>query len=478
VAIFANNDVKYDTNKNRAQKYANEMNAAVTFAQAKDTPSLEALREKPGLVAEKLSWLQRHDRESGDLYGMLPLVHGMPMSLTDHIDRNPKKQLLRGKIGYLHSWVVQSSDCSEFSEGVRILEKLPKVVFMKYDDAEWTLPGLSEKGLYPIVPKKAVWFLDKGRKNPQLRISRQQAPLAPAFAITAHASQGQTLRAAIVDLQIGKGTNSISSYVAITRVRTAEDLLIYRAFARELFTRGPPEGPELLLKTLRGEHVDWKAIEEKYTPSKRCVACGFLVFKQDFLATQWSRKDGFAVCKACVQRKKDAGAPYECGSCHIWKSEAAFPFSQLHYQRSHRVCKDCDDRRKCKTCGEYKLEKEFSGHAWKHPSDRFCKTCVRPEVHKCERCGFEKNEGDYSKFAWRSPADRVCKACSKHLVGLWQCIGCKERLEKSSFSQWLSPRADKTKKDGTARCNKCKDEAAKSSRKAAEEMQQHVQRRR
>jgi len=124
VAIFANNDVKYDTNKNRAQKYANEMNAAVTFAQAKDTPSLEALREKPGLVAEKLSWLQRHDRESGDLYGMLPLVHGMPMSLTDHIDRNPKKQLLRGKIGYLHSWVVQllrilrrGTDLGEVAEG-------------------------------------------------------------------------------------------------------------------------------------------------------------------------------------------------------------------------------------------------------------------------------------------------------------------------------------------------------------------------
>ena len=69
-AIFANNDVKYDANKSRAQKYANDNNLAVTYASAKDTPSLEALREKPGLAADKLAWLQRHDRESGDLYGM------------------------------------------------------------------------------------------------------------------------------------------------------------------------------------------------------------------------------------------------------------------------------------------------------------------------------------------------------------------------------------------------------------------------
>ena len=78
-------------------------------------------------------------------------------------------------------------------------------------------------------------------------IKRYQSPLAPAFAITSHGAQGQTLDAAIVDLQIGRGTSPISSYVAITRVRTRGDLIIYRAFDRQLFTRGGPEGPELLL---------------------------------------------------------------------------------------------------------------------------------------------------------------------------------------------------------------------------------------
>ena len=37
-----------------------------------------------------------------------------------------------------------------------------------------------------------------------LRIKRQQLPLAPGFAVTAHSSQGKTLDASILDLCIGK----------------------------------------------------------------------------------------------------------------------------------------------------------------------------------------------------------------------------------------------------------------------------------
>ena len=99
--------MKYDINKRRAEQFANDKNRAITFVAAKDKPSHDAIREKPGLAAEKLAWLQRHDKECGDLYGVLLLVHGMPVALTYHIDRNPQKQLLRGKIGHNHSWITE-----------------------------------------------------------------------------------------------------------------------------------------------------------------------------------------------------------------------------------------------------------------------------------------------------------------------------------------------------------------------------------
>ena len=223
-AILANNDFKYEVNKLRANLFASAMNEAITYCPAKDTPSPEALRERPDLPAQKLSWLQRHDRESGDLYGMVTLVKGMPVALTDHIDRNAEKQLLRGKVGEIHSWVLDEKETSMFENGVRVLRKLPKVVFVKFRNADatdvgWKLPGLEEHGLYPIVSKKGTWYLDRGRQNPRLRITRSQLPLAPAFAMTTHAAQGQTLEGgAIVDLCIGKGTNPLGSYVAMTRV--------------------------------------------------------------------------------------------------------------------------------------------------------------------------------------------------------------------------------------------------------------------
>ena len=131
-AIFANNDVKYDANKTRARSFAARTGSLITYAVAKYTPSEDTLREKPGIAADKVKWLQRHDRESGDLYGMLPLIHRVPVALTDHIDRNPDVQLLRGKIGFIHSWVLHGDEGSTSENVVRILQKLPLAAFVKY----------------------------------------------------------------------------------------------------------------------------------------------------------------------------------------------------------------------------------------------------------------------------------------------------------------------------------------------------------
>ena len=105
--------------------------------------------------------------------------------------------------------------------------------------------------------------------------------------------------AAIVDMQIGAGTNPMSSYVAFTRVRKMEDLLIFRPFDRSLFNQGDLEGPNLLLKVLRGEKIDWQTIEEQHLPSHDCVNCGTKQFKTDFSEPQWKRKDSRRYCRNC-----------------------------------------------------------------------------------------------------------------------------------------------------------------------------------
>ena len=129
---------------------------------------------------------------------------------------------------------------------------------------------MKEPGVYPIKSWKRAWHLDQRRDHPVLRVTRVQVPLAPAYAITAHGSQGQTLRAAIIDLQLGRGVSAIASYVALTRVKTIHDLLMFRPFDREVFRQGSAEGPELLLRVLRGERISWDEIEKKYAPHAHC----------------------------------------------------------------------------------------------------------------------------------------------------------------------------------------------------------------
>ncbi len=184
-AIFPNNDIKYDVNKQRARQYAATHKLGITWAQAKDQPLPQTLQEKPDLILHKVSWLSRHDRECGDLYGMVPLIEGLPVALTDHLDRSPDKQLLRGKIGRIHSWKVANTEDSVWEEDVRILHELPAVVYVKFENCKWHLEGTPEPGIYPIECVSRTWYLDKGRKYPQLAIKRRQMPLAVGFFLRA-----------------------------------------------------------------------------------------------------------------------------------------------------------------------------------------------------------------------------------------------------------------------------------------------------
>ena len=138
---------------------------------------------------------------------MLPLMFGMPVAVTEHMNRSYENRILKGRVGYIHSWVLAPDEKSHYEENVRILHKLPKVLLVHLfakdgKDLLWTLPGLTVKGLYPITPSTGTWFLDKGRPHPVLRISRRQIPLTPAFAMTTHAARGQTCdKGAVVDFE-------------------------------------------------------------------------------------------------------------------------------------------------------------------------------------------------------------------------------------------------------------------------------------
>eukprot|EP00959_Pyramimonas_sp_CCMP1952_P106876 2234134-Pyramimonas_sp.AAC.1 len=64
----------------------------------------------------------------------------------------------------------------------------------------------------------------------------------------------------------------MSSYAAITRVKTRRGLLIYRPFDLKPYTQGEMEGAKHLLAKLRGEEVPWAEIEAELMPQPRRCA--------------------------------------------------------------------------------------------------------------------------------------------------------------------------------------------------------------
>lgn len=101
ISIVAYNDIKFDTCKRRAAEFARDTGQRVLWAPADDVAM--CLLDDPKLQERKLSWLSRHDKDCSGLYGMLPLIKGMPVALTSHVDRS-EKALLRGTRGKLVGW--------------------------------------------------------------------------------------------------------------------------------------------------------------------------------------------------------------------------------------------------------------------------------------------------------------------------------------------------------------------------------------
>ena len=75
-----------------------------------DLAKTEVLQTQACDEEAKIRWLQYHDMDTEGLCGMLPLATGMPVALTHHVDPSEDKALLKGTVGYVHSWTWMEND--------------------------------------------------------------------------------------------------------------------------------------------------------------------------------------------------------------------------------------------------------------------------------------------------------------------------------------------------------------------------------
>ena len=275
----------------------------------------------------------------------------------------------------------------------------------------------------------------------------------------------------ILDLNVDSKTHAAYGTVVASRVRSRHDVLIIRPFPAWLFQRGAAEGPELLLRKLRGEHIDWDAFREARWPKARCQRCLELKSLDLFAHAQWEkiRANLEATCLACQRQNKDGKGPrkrsfnaqtaaqksIECSSCKVTKIEEAFPRAQL-------AQKNADKKRQCSACRRALSELTCTVCRTRKPAGEFAPSmCTMPDnALACLACQ-QGVRGKASRFrrGWF-----YCKGCQQSFPdaaagnATWQhCLNCSMRATRQVGWQTCTNRKCKKRFQGTQKgpCPDC-----------------------
>ena len=171
---------------------------------------LEELKEPIACIDAIHSSKAAEKGTPNDAWGMvskLAICNGARVMLTWNMCAS--KGLCNGSLGTVKAIIYKPGEKPPH---------LPKAVIVQFDHftGESILPDCPR--CVAITPFSAEWI-----KNRQTH-RREQIPLVLAWAITIHKSQGQTLNK--IWITLGQRHQAGSEYVAVTRVRKLEDLII------------------------------------------------------------------------------------------------------------------------------------------------------------------------------------------------------------------------------------------------------------
>ena len=445
--ICANNDVRYEVNKRRAMSHAAHTGQRLLWIQARDKPNARVTAGTDDIGKQKLLWLTLHDHKTAELPGMLPLVQNMPVRLTEKID--DKRQLLRGSVGRLVGWAAHADDESDTFPDAGVLTALPLVLLVQFLHASWKLPGTQARGVYPIKAVSKTGHLVGSKPRPQLAISRRQFALVPCYALTAHASQGMTLDAAIVDLQVGNEMSPVASYVALSRVRHPEDLLIFRPFEASTFTQGAPHGPTTLIAWLQGKIDDIPANDAVTT--FKCAACGRRR-REEPTCTEKRQN----VCAACQRSRRTCAA---CGIWTRWQQNKLAP-------QGHVLCPKCNASKvQCRGCAKWVSYAHIHTHGGGSKRKLYCVECAAlRQTNDAQAQARRRCMGAFAKRVARkrrgSAENRPRLAKAKHGARI-RCSMCGKRKTIGAFSKTQL----RKKVAAARRCRRCNKQAAKRKKK-------------
>lgn len=172
--------------------------------------------------------LELSDSKTEHLPGLLPLVPGMPVILTQNIAI--ELGLINGMNGIFRQLVYEEDSTSvdiipeniPFPSNTRYIRKpLYAIIEITRPKMEYNFEQLPSN-LVPIPLTEQTFRINvaeilpkdkklKSNQKAMLSIKRHALPLVPAYSITTHKSQGQTMNKVVIDLKLPHGTDDIAA---------------------------------------------------------------------------------------------------------------------------------------------------------------------------------------------------------------------------------------------------------------------------
>ena len=238
---------------------------------AQDTCQGKAIEDP--ILMKKL--LALSDSKTEHLPGYLPLVSGMPVILTQNIAI--ELGLINGTTGIFRQLAYQADSVTtdNLSEGFPVdaqyvHQPTYALVEVAKSKIECQLTDL-HPNIVPIPLIEQTFRINvnelvpnnknsKSTKKGMLSVKRRALPLVPAYCITTHKSQGQTLGKVVVDLKLPSETDDIAAvYVPLSRVKRLTDLVILRHF----------EYKALLIKPTPSQLAEIERLDQLYARTQK-----------------------------------------------------------------------------------------------------------------------------------------------------------------------------------------------------------------
>jgi len=222
--IVSNNDTKDALNERSSRDFAHKSNQNLHLYYAMD--------KRMGNVIDdeelKSALHSYHSGKTEQRLGILPLVEGMPVMICQNYD--VEHGIVNGCTGTLKK-VRYSVD----ENGHRHAHSC--VIKSESTDGP-ALPHLQELEIVALEDEVTMTFIHP-HSHKKCSIKRTQLPIMPAFAITAHKSQGNTLESAILDIESCHSIEAV--YVMLSQVKSSDRIRILRPFQQSKITSRPSE---------------------------------------------------------------------------------------------------------------------------------------------------------------------------------------------------------------------------------------------